>query len=118
MLLWARGNLLLADSGLLDGGGLDLASHAWRTPFEAGLWVCALLIAAIFADRVAARVTPVACVALVTLQATVPLVPVGRVTTADAPSPPEICELSTTRNLIHIVLDNVPVTHVDCLLPG
>ena len=70
VLLWAQGNLLLADYGLLDGGGLDLASHAWRTPFETGLWVCVLLLAVIFADRVA-RVAPVACVALVTLQATV-----------------------------------------------
>ena len=74
----------------------------------------------IFADRVV-RVAPAACVALVTLQATVLLVPVGRVATLDAPStpgaetawrlpPPEIYELSTTRNLIHIVLDTFP-TH-------
>ena len=120
VLLWTQGNLLLADYGLLDGGGLDLASHAWRTPFEAGLWVCVLLLAVIFADRVA-RVAPVACVALVTLQATVLLVPVGRVATLDAPPttatetawrlpPPEIYELSSTRNLIHIVLDTFP-TH-------
>ena len=118
VLLWAQGNLLLADYGLLDGGGLDLASHAWRTPFEAGLWVCVLLLAVIFADMVA-RAAPVACVALVTLQATVLVVPVGRVATAGAPStpsaetawrvpPPEIYELSTTRNLIHIVLDMFP----------
>ena len=80
----------------------------------------------IFADRVA-RVAPVACVALVTLQATVLLVPVGRVATLDAPPttatetawrlpPPEIYELSTTRNLIHIVLDAFPArTFVDIL---
>ena len=126
VLLWAQGNLLLADYGLLDGGGLDLASHAWRTPFEAGLWVCVLLLAVIFANMVA-RVAPVACVALVTLQATVLVVPVGRMATADAPStpgaetawrlpPPEIYELSTTRNLIHIVLDKFPSrTFVDIL---
>ena len=76
--------------------------------------------AVIFADRVA-RVAPVACVALVTLQATVLLVPVGRVATLDVPPttatdtvwrlpPPEIYELSSTRNLIHIVLDTFP-TH-------
>ena len=117
-LLWAQGNLLLADYGLLDGGGLDLASHAWRTPFEAGLWLCVLLLAVIFADRVT-RVAPVACVALVTLQATVLVLPVDRMATADAPStpgaepawrlpPPEIYELSSTRNLIHIVLDTFP----------
>ena len=120
VLLWAQGNLLLANYGLLDGGGLDLASHAWRMPFEAGLWVCVLLLAVIFADR-GARVAPVACVALVTLQTAVLLVPVGRTATADAPStpgaetawrlpPPEIYELSSTRNLIHIVLDTFP-TH-------
>ena len=126
VLLWAQGNLLLADYGLLDGGGLDLASHAWRTPFEAGLWVCVLLVAVVFADRVA-RVAPVACVALVTLQATVLLVPVGSVATLDAPPttatetawrlpPPEIYELSSTRNLIHIVLDTFPSrTFVDIL---
>ena len=118
VLLWAQGNLLLADYGLLDGGGLDLASHAWRTPFETGLWVCVLLLAVIFAGRVA-RVAPVACVALVTLQATVLVLPVGRLATADAAQttatetawrlpPPEIYELSTTRNLIHIVLDKFP----------
>ena len=118
VLLWAQGNLLLADYGLLDGGGLDLASHAWRTPFEAGVWVCVLLIAVIFANMVA-RVAPVACVALVMLQATVLVVPVGRMATADAPStpgaetawrlpPPEIFELSSTRNIIHIVLDGFP----------
>ena len=50
VLLWAQGNLLLADYGLLDGGGLDLASHAWRTPFEAGLWLGVLvLLAVVFA---------------------------------------------------------------------
>ena len=126
VLLWAQGNLLLANYGLLDGGGLDLASHAWRTPFEAGLWVCVLLVAVVFADRVA-RVAPVACVALVTLQATLLVLPVGRMATADLPStataetawklpPPEIYELSGTRNLIHIVLDTFPSrTFVDIL---
>ena len=118
VLLWAQGNLLLADYGLLDGGGLDLASHAWRAPFEAGLWVCVLLLAVVFANRFA-HVAPVACAALVTLQATVLVAPVARMVNADAPStpgaetgwqvpPPEIYELSTTRNLIHIVLDGFP----------
>ena len=118
VLLWAQGNLLLADYGLLDGGGLDLASHAWRTPFEAGLWVGVLVLAVAFAG-VVTRVAPVACVALVTLQVTVLLVPVGRVATVGVPStptaetawrlpPPEIYKLSSTRNLIHIVLDTFP----------
>ena len=126
VLLWAQGNLLLADYGLLDGGGIDLALHTWRTPLEAGLWVGVLLLAVVFAD-VLIRVAPAASVALVTLQATVLLVPVGRVATVDVPStptaetawrlpPPEVYELSTTRNLIHIVLDMFPTyTFVDIL---
>ena len=126
VLLWVQGNLLLADYGLLDGGGLDLASHVWRTPFEASVWVCVLLLAVVFANKVA-RVAPVASVVLVTLQATVLVIPVGRVATADVPPtataettwrlpPPAIYELSGTRNLIHIVLDTFPSrTFVDIL---
>ena len=123
VLLWAQGNLLLADYGVLDGGGLDLTSHAWRTPFEAGLWLGVLLLAVVFADAVT-RMAPVASVALVALQAIVLLGP-GRQSgnavpaTTSAPSyhdvetgwrlpPPEIYELSSTRNLIHIVLDTFP----------
>ena len=121
VLLWAQGNLLLADYGVLDGGGLDLASHAWRTPLEAGLWVGVLVLATVFAD-VVARTAPVASVALVALQATVLLVPMNREATVPLASggpsenaetawrlpPPEIYELSGTRNLIHIVLDTFP----------
>ncbi|MCY4658374.1 MAG: hypothetical protein OXF93_00985 [Acidobacteria bacterium] len=44
VLLWLQGNLLVADYGLLDGGGLDLAPHRWRAPLEAGLWVAALAL--------------------------------------------------------------------------
>ena len=121
VLLWVQGNLLLADYGVLDGGGLDLASHAWRTPLEAGLWVSVLLLAVVFAG-VAIRIAPVASAVLVALQATVLLVPMSSEATlpgtAGSPSgdaetawrlpPPEIYELSSTRNIIHIVLDMFP----------
>ena len=129
VLLWVQGNLLLADYGLLDGGGLDLTSHAWRTPFEAGLWVGVLMLAVVFAS-VVARAAPVASGVLVALQAIVLLVPSGRDATvprisgglSDAAQtvrwlpPPEIYELSSTRNIIHIVLDGFPTyTFVDIL---
>ena len=129
VLLWVQGNLLLADYGLLDGGGLDLTSHAWRTPFEAGLWVCVLMLAVVFAS-VGGRAAPVASGVLVALQAIVLLVPSGRDATVPGISgglsdaaqtvrwlpPPEIYELSSTRNVIHIVLDAFPIyTFVDIL---
>ena len=123
VLLWAQGNLLLADYGLLDGGGLDLASHAWRTPLEAGLWIGVLVLAVVFAD-VIARATPVASGVLVALQVTVLLVPMNREVTVPANDaepawrlpPPKIYELSSTRNIIHIVLDTFPTyTFLDIL---
>ena len=121
MLLWTQGNLLLADYGLLDGGGLELASHAWRTPFEVGLWVGLLILGVVFASA-ATRIAPVASGMLVALQAIVLLVPVNREATvvgitgdharsAEATwqwPPPELYELSSTHNLIHIVLDTLP----------
>ena len=121
VLLWAQGNLLLAEYGLLDGEGLDLASHAWRTPVEAGLWIGVLILAIAFAG-VVTRAAPVASGMLVTLQAVVLLVPTSgeatvpgiangssdRAETGWQLPPPEIFELSSTRNLIYIVLDSFP----------
>ena len=129
VLLWAQGNLLLADYGLLDGRSLDLASHAWRTPLETGLWLGVLVLAVVFAGP-AARTAPVASGVLVALQATVLLVPMsgeatGRGITGDPADdsaavwrlpPPETYELSSTHNIIHIVLDTFPTyTFVDIL---
>lgn len=129
VLTWAQGNLLLADYGLLGGSGLDLASHAWRIPLEAGLWASVLLLAVVFANGVAG-LAPVASGVLVALQAIVPLIPVtseaALTETARSPDdntqtgwslpPQEIYELSSTRNIIHIVLDQFPTsTFVDIL---
>ena len=121
VLLWSQGNLLLADYGVLDGGGLDLASHAWRTPLEVALWTGVLVLAVAFAGGVT-RAAPMASGMLVALQAVALLVPTAREAAvpgiADGmsdeteivawPPPPEIYELSSTRNLIHIVLDGFP----------
>ena len=129
VLLWAQGNLLLADYGLLDGVSLDLASHAWRTPLETGLWLGVLVLAVVFAGP-AARTAPVASGVLVALQATALLVQMsgeatGRGITGDPADdseavwrlpPPETYELSSTHNIIHIVLDTFPTyTFVDIL---
>ena len=117
LLLWMQGNLLVADYGLLDGSGLDLAAHTWRVPLDVGLWVGVLAVALIFAVAVS-RVAPTASALLLALQAAVlilpPLAPAeASPTPSDAAErwrvpPPEIFELSTDRNLIHIVLDTYP----------
>ena len=124
VLLWVQGNLLVADYGLLDGAGLDLASHAWRAPAEVGLWIGGIALAAVFAGAVT-RAAPLASALLMALQAAVLLLPAiaPAADLASAPRsaraadtgwqlPPErIYELSRTRNLIHIVLDMFP-SHV------
>ncbi|MDE2905103.1 MAG: sulfatase-like hydrolase/transferase [Acidobacteriota bacterium] len=121
VLLWAQGNLLVADYGLLDGAGLDLGSHAWRTPAEIGLWIGGIALATFFAGTVA-RAAPLACALLAALQGAALLLPAitPAFDRASAPRdaregdagwrlPPErIYELSRTRNLIHIVLDMFP----------
>ena len=114
VLLWAQGNLLVADYGLLDGGGLDLAPHAWRTTAEAGLWIAALGLGIVFA-RAFVRLAPTTSGLLMALQAAVlllsPLAPAdARPSSGDAAEewslpPDEIYELSTSKNVIHIVLD-------------
>ena len=115
VLLWTQGNLLIADYGLLDGGGLDLAIPPWWVPFESVMWVGTVALAAGFAAAIAKAATVGSQVLMVmqsiillpTLATTAPL------TTSDASTrwrvpPPEIYQLSRTQNIIHIVLDMFP----------
>lgn len=122
VLLWVQGNLLVGNYGLLDGAGLDLASHAWRAPAEAGLWIGGIGLATLLAGAVM-RAAPLASALLMALQAAVLLLPAAVAPAVDRAStlpttwegdagwqlPPErIYELSRSRNLIHIVLDMFP----------
>ena len=110
LLLWMQGNLLLADYGALDGRGLDLASHAGRAPFELALWLGVVALAVVFAESVK-KAAPTASVLLMVLQAAL-LLPQGVAPATAAAAddewglpPGAIYELSSTRNVIHIVLD-------------
>ena len=117
VLLWVQGNLLVADYGVLDGGGLDLASHVGRGPVEAGLWVGVFALGLVLPGA-ASRGAPTASALLMALQAALlllaPLAPVeARPASGNAADdwrlpPPEIYELSARRNVIHIVLDQFP----------
>ena len=111
VLLWAQGNLLVADYGLLFGEGLDLSRHVERAPYELALWVGGCALAAVFARNVAA-VAVVGSQLLIALQVVVLLLPIvtpDREANLDAPRwklpPAEIFELSRDRNVVHIVLD-------------
>ena len=74
VLLWVQGNLLVADYGLLDGQGLDLAPHAWRTTVEVGLWTGGIALAVIFAATVV-RTAPLASGLLLAFQTILLLLP-------------------------------------------
>lgn len=115
VLLWVQGNLLVVDYGPLYGVALDLESHAWRAPWELGLWVAVLFLALRFSGPVA-RIAPFASAVLMALQLTVAAVSatdsVREADTSAAPDDPQwtevperIFELSRDRNVVHIVLD-------------
>ncbi len=111
VLLWAQGNFLVADYGLLFGEGLDLRRHVWRAPYEIALWVGGVGLAAVFARRVSA-IAPLGSQLLIALQAVVLVLPTATPDSGaqvDAPGwslpPAEIYQLSHDKNVIHIVLD-------------
>ena len=111
LLLWAQGNFLVADYGLLLGEGLDLSRHVWRAPYEIALWVGGVGLAAAFARRVSA-VARLGSQLFIALQVVVLVLPIAAPNSemqADAPGwslpPAEIYQLSRDQNVIHIVLD-------------
>ena len=108
LLLWLQGGLLLASYGPLDGQALDWNLHAWRAPYEIGLWVV-IPIAMIAASRTVFRVAPFASQLLIALQIVVLLGSAARVRPESTSTPvhrPEfLFELSRTQNVIHLVLD-------------
>ena len=111
VLLWAQGNLLVADYGLLYGEGLDLSRHIWRAPYEVALWVGGVGLAVVFA-RTVSTVAPLGSQLLIALQVIVLVLPISTPDSeaqVDAPGwrlpPEEIYQLSRDQNVIHIVLD-------------
>ena len=111
VLVWAQGNLLVADYGLLYGEGLNLSHYAWRAPYELGLWAGGLVLAVVFARRVS-TVAPLTSQLLIALEVIVLALPIASSTsdTQDDVSgwdvtPAEIYQLSRDQNMIHVVLD-------------
>ena len=114
VLLWAQGNLLMADYGLLTGEGLDLSREIWRVPYETALWVGVVGLAAVYA-RAVSTIARFGSQLLIALQAVVlvsAMVTAGGDAQDDTPGwsqPPEdIYALSRQHNVIHIVLDAFP----------
>ena len=39
VVLWAQGNLMVGDYGVLNGQDIDWSGHAWRNRYELALWI-------------------------------------------------------------------------------
>ena len=108
VLTWLQGGVLLANYGAFTGEALDWELHAWRGPYEIGLWVVGS-IGMVAASRLFFGIAPFASQLLIVLQV---LVLIGSavqsradVTTTFSHRPDFVFELSRTQNVIHIVLD-------------
>ena len=111
VLLWAQGNLLVADYGLLFGEGLDLSQHLWRAPYEVALWVAGVGLAVLLTRAISA-VSVAGSQLFIVLQLfvlTLSSFTQDRETHDGPPGwslpPAEIYQLSRDHNVIHVVLD-------------
>jgi hypothetical protein len=108
LLLWGQGHLWNADYGALTGEDIDLAQHAWRSPYELAAWMLGPLLALMFSRHVS-RIASAAAIAFIGVQlaaaAVAPADPLAASGTRWADPPEAIYEFSTGQNVIHVVLD-------------
>ena len=119
LLLWGQGNLWNADYGVLAGQDLDLATNAWRTPYELVGWAAALLVSLVFFQPIS-RVAPFASLVFLGLQAAAIAASRGESDAAGrglwVEPPAAIYQFSATRNVIHVVLDEFQADVFDDIL--
>ena len=108
IVLWAQGNLMVGDYGVLNGQDIDWSGHAWRNRYELALWIGlpfvsiafarTLFSTAVFASQILIALQ-VVLLAYTTAQAD----PDARAKWEGAPE--AIFELSSKQNVFHFVLD-------------
>ena len=114
LLAWIQAYILVWDYGLLDGSTIDWGTPWWRGWVDGALWLAGLAAAARWHRRLGTPLATAACV-LVALQA-VPLA-TSAIAQRDALSLKAqrrfaatdldaMARFSTTRNVLHIVLDS------------
>lgn len=108
VVLWAQGNLMVGDYGVLDGQSIDWSGQAGRNWYELALWISVPLAAIVFARRLfptavfASRVL----VALQTGLLAVTAMQADPEAASKWQGPPDaIFELSSGQNTLHFVLD-------------
>ena len=106
--IWAQGNLMVGDYGVLNGQDIDWSGHGWRNRYELALWVTVPILSLIFARKIypsavfASRVLIALQVVLLAYTAA-QADPDARAKWKGAPE--AIFELSSRQNVFHLVLD-------------
>jgi hypothetical protein len=106
--IWAQGNLMVGDYGVLNGQDIDWSGHAWRNRHELALWLSVPVVSVIFARKIFSTAV-FASQVLIALQVVL-LAYTALQADPDARAkwegPPEaIFELSSKQNVFHFVLD-------------
>ena len=106
--IWAQGNLMVGDYGVLNGQDIDWSGHAWRNSYELALWILVPVVSVIFARRIASTAVFASRI-LIALQMVL-LVYTAAQADPEAHakwegSPEAIFELSSKQNVFHFVLD-------------
>ena len=113
VLIWLQGNILVWKYGLLDGRSIDWSADTWRGWIDGSVWVLLLIIACFFYRNIY-RMAVRGSIVLILLQCFY----LGYIIIQDptvlkekdkisSPTPPpdEIFQLSSEKNVIHIILD-------------
>ena len=106
--MWAQGNLMVGDYGVLNGQDIDWSGHAWRTRYELAMWIGVPVLAIVFA-RALFSTAVFASQILIALQVVLLAYtasqadPEARAKWEGAPE--AIFELSSKQNVFHFVLD-------------
>jgi hypothetical protein len=106
--IWAQGNLMVGDYGVLNGQDIEWSGHAWRNRYELALWIAVPVVSVIFARRIfstaifASRILTALQIVLLAYTAA-QADPELRAKWEGAPE--AIFELSSKQNVFHFVLD-------------
>jgi hypothetical protein len=106
--LWAQGNLMVGDYGVLNGQDIDWSGHSWRNGYELALWLVVPVVLVFFAQKVFSTAVFASQILLalqmVLLAYTAAQAdPEARAQWEGAPE--AIFELSSKQNVFHFVLD-------------
>src|SRR5687768_1361399 len=54
--IWAQGNLMVGDYGVLNGQDIDWSGQAWRNRYELALWIAVPVVSVVFARTISTAI--------------------------------------------------------------